>query len=190
MPAGLPRTSDQLFVLAEWYAQLAKRVLERDGYHTTMVFSYGPEGVTPEVLVPEDKTDKYVLWNRLADRVERNRDWAVLSIGEMWFASAEGVDLSTLSSVADLPNRREALVVAAAHRDGKSRSYTSVFNRDADGNIAFEKTWPSFSPNSAMNFFIPVMKVWQEWRRKESGNAEEPLFHDARPARRRPTPTS
>ena len=185
-PGKIPETSADLFALAEWHVDVAKRVLAGDGYHNSMVFTFGPGGIYPQVMLPEDRTQKYLLWNRLAERVERHVDWAVLSVGEVWLARGDpaklGIDpTTTIRGVEDLPNREEALFVAAAHRDGQARSYTVPFTRDSSGKVAFEKVWLGYAPSEAMNFFIPVMKVWQAWRRNASGSTEEPLFVDSRP---------
>lgn len=181
-PGKTPEASDDLFALAEWHVAAAKGILAGDGYHLHLVWSFGPEGVHGEVFRPEDRTEKYLLWNRLAERMTRRKDWAVLSVGEVWTARIEpGLDPTRIRDLTNYPKRGEALLIAAAHRDGKARSFTVPFERTPAGKITFGKVSPGYAPSEAMNFFIPIMKVWQAWRRTQSGYATEPLFVDSRP---------
>jgi hypothetical protein len=179
-PGKIPETSDELFALAEWHVEAAKRVLAGDGYHDWYVFTFGPDGVTPELMRPEDRTDKFLLWDRLAERIRRRGDWGLISVAEAWLARAEPRDLDRPVDISTRPGRREALLLMAAHRDGKARSYTVAFARSADGGFDFEKTWQGFAPDEAMNVLIPVMKVWRAWRQTHAGQTGEALFVDSR----------
>src|SRR5581483_10402723 len=175
----IPATASELFVQAESIFEIAKRMLARDHSHGTFVWTFGPEGVDHRSLHPEDRSDKYVMWNKIADDVQRRRDWGLITVGEVWTfqgdLSALNVDPSTIRGVEDLPGRGEALQVAAAFSDGQTRMYAATFTRDEADNITFGASEVAHSPEGQPQFLIPVLKVWQAWRKRASGKGDEPL---------------
>jgi hypothetical protein len=188
MPEGKkgPTTdsAEDVFETAEWFAQAAKKVLAADRYHVTMTWTIGPDGVTQDIQRPEDRADKYVLWNRLAEAVERRKDWGLICVTEAWSYTGDyekaGIDLAKIRRVEDIPGRGEELAVAAAYRDGQARMYHISFTRGPDGQIVYGDESVSFTPDDQPNILIPVLKVWQAQRQRESGKAE-PLSIDSRP---------
>jgi hypothetical protein len=164
---------------------MAKRILARDRNHASFVWLFGPEGVDRHVLRPEDRADKYVLWNKLADDVRRRKDWGLISVGEVWAWYGDPKqpkpDLSKIRGVRDIPGHGEALQVTAAFRDGQTRMYDVMFTRDTNGDIVFGEPHVGYSPGAQPQFLIPVLKVWQAWRKRDSGNHDEPLSINSRP---------
>lgn len=181
----IPTTAQDIFQQAESILETAKRILASDRSHGLFVWTFGPKGVDRHLLRPEDRADKYVLWNKIADDVRRRRDWGLISVAEVWAwygdAKEPRPDLSQIDGVKDIPGHGEALQVAAAFWDGQTRMYDVIFTRDESGGIVFGELHVGYSPGAQAQFLMPVLKVWQAWRRRDSGNEGEPLTINSRP---------
>ncbi len=183
---AIPATALDLFEHAAMIFEVAQRMLIRDLTHGSFAWLFGPEGIEHHVLRPDDRADKYVIWNKVADDVERRKDWGLITVGEVWSFHGDlrglNVDPASIRGVEDIPGHGEGLQVAAAFRDGQTRMYGVDFTHDESGNIIFGKTeGVGYSPESLPQFLIPVLKVWQAWRKRESGNDDEPLTISSRP---------
>jgi hypothetical protein len=181
----IPTTAEDIFRQAESILETAKRILATDRSHGSFVWTFGPNGVDRHLLRPEDRADKYVLWNKIADDVRRRRDWGLINVGEVWAwygdAQEPRPDLSQIGGVQDIPGHGEALQVTAAFWDGQARMYDVMFTRDESGGIVFGEPHVGYSPGAQPQFLMPVLKVWQAWRKRDSGNEGEPLTISSRP---------
>jgi hypothetical protein len=177
-------SAEDVFATAEWFVQAAKKVLAADRYHLTMTWTIGPDGVTQDIHRPEDRADKYILWNRLAEAIARRKDWGLVCVTEAWSYKGDyekaGIDLAKIRGVEDIPGRGEELMVTAAYRDGQARMHHIAFTHSPEGQIVYGDESVYYTPGDLPNIFIPVMKVWQAQRQQESGKPE-PLSTDSRP---------
>ena len=182
----IPSTAQELFSQAEMIFEVAKRMLSHDKTHGFFAWLFGPEGVESHVLQPEDRSDKYVMWNKLADDMRRRKDWGLITVGEVWSFKGDfralNVDPWTIRGIEDLPGHGEALQVTAGFRDGQTRMYAVEFTRDESDNIVFGAQSVGYSPEAQPQFLVPVLKVWQEWRKRDSGKEDEPLTVNSRPS--------
>jgi hypothetical protein len=65
----------------------------------------------------EDKADKFLLWRRVAARVREVKATTVVTIGEAWRATWDGV--APVYDVEGLPAKTEVLSLHAASSDGE-----------------------------------------------------------------------
>ena len=115
-------------------------------------------------IVPKDRADKYLLWDKVATEVERNGAEAILAISEAWFAIFDPKNPNRHAG--DDPQRREVLHLVAESETGENISLTSVFHRKQDG-IEFEPTMREIGiERERLAMLEPVRRVWDK---KKSG---------------------
>lgn len=145
--------------LSEFYFERAKRVLQVDGYHGTIVillFEDRPMCVTE--LRSEDQADKYLMWRNMGLEVKRSNATGLIAISEAWFASFDPT--RPYMHVAEREDRKEVLQLIAISKAGEEISLTSQFYRDGK-KITFDKT--NVEDNLVhTNFLAPVKNAWKD----------------------------
>jgi hypothetical protein len=169
--------------LAQKLQYLAKRILRRDKQHTRMMFIRDGHGKWHHLsLIAEDRTEKHVLMQLVAQFVETHGCDAVIEIGELWTAQVSDALPKVIRNVESIPGREEALGVIVASRDGLLRWYLTPIKRGPFGGIKLgdtiqlEKQQPFY--------FRPIIEVWlkqeqfraQDGRQSRVGNPMRLIF--------------
>lgn len=143
--------------------ELAKRLLEIDGYHRTFAFPYrAGRQVTYYVLDPEDQQDKVVKIRRLASEVDHVGADELLFTSESWWApEVERGDPRASLRAGQREDRQEMLVTYLLRRGGGHTSWVTPFGRDAADEPVLAETLEQ--PFTGRPLFEPVLKVWKRW---------------------------
>lgn len=157
--------SDDPFELARaYFMPMAKRILERDGYHDPMAWVRRDGGRwKPFKLAFEDRVEKFVIWNMLGDWVREHPSDAVITIGDSWVVdrpSPTALPTRIPSSLEGLEGVREAILVHAVIKGGQGRCWMQWYHRHGDLVIwdgdAFE------DDGGDVNFIEPVLAAWRD----------------------------
>jgi hypothetical protein len=158
--SGFPHTADELFDLAEYFLEIAKRYLIVDG-HVAMVLHRFGEGDAHHMrhIAAEDRSDYFILFREVAKEVEQAGWTHLLLVSEGWTAKPE--ELRTdMRGVVDVPTRGEAVQISAAHCDGSTRTLLAPFVRRPE--ILFGETIVAASIPGQARFLNPVWAVWDK----------------------------
>lgn len=145
---------------AESLFELARRVLEIDGYHTAIVFLILDEGgLEQRTMYPETMSDKMLLWATIAQDVERTGACALVFVSESWLAPHDPEHPERTAT--ESPDRIEVLTLTAASMDGDEFTLMCTFERrDGDIDVGEAQEYVAeWTP-----FLGPVREVWN--RRK------------------------
>lgn len=156
-PEGAFEGPDNLRASCEWLYNTARIIMEKDGYHRTIVSYLTEKGMTFGSLDAENRTDKLLLWRNVAQEVERLRAYAVISIGEVWLAEYDPEHPNR--SATDSPNRVEELSLTAISSSGELINWRSRIYRTADNDALLGETREL--PDCVPCFLEPVSRVWQ-----------------------------
>ena len=141
----------------EYFFEVAKRILQRDGFHLPLVFLFLPDGKVRTIgLDLEDQTDKYAAWPRVASEVKRYHAKAVISINEAWIAPLD--ETQPLRPASQSLERKEVLTIDGANIDGEEVSLMCTFERE-DDQIILGETEDDYQFFRAS--FEPVKRVWR-----------------------------
>jgi hypothetical protein len=138
--------------------EMAKRIIEVDGYHQAIVLYFTLDGkcavMSTEV---EDRAAMYVLWRVVAANVLKMQAVEVISVGEAWIAPVPE-DGIVRTPARDDPGRREVLQVQAFSKDGEKYSFAAEIIRDRDD----VKFGPMMEWETEHSFNLePVRAVWR-----------------------------
>lgn len=137
--------------------KVAKLLLEVDGHHITNVFLHLPNRqLTSIQILPENQTDKYLLWVNIANEVKRLGALAVITVAECWFAKYDS--RFPERHARDCPDRQEALNVSGITQSGEEFHLTAIIRREGSKTFLEEP----FAMNDKANFFDPVRRVWEQ----------------------------
>jgi hypothetical protein len=141
--------------------EMGRRMLAKDGYHETMAFLHAPNGKSENIAIRvEDQQDKYLVMERIAERVRLMQADQVFYITESWFAPEDSVAQGQRAG--ESVERKEALYFLAVTARGPnhSREWFIPFTRDADGSVELEATHEG--PPQFPLFLAPIFAVWAE----------------------------
>ena len=140
---------------AEFWLNMGKVVLCKDGYHIPMVVLHGPNPTIIHIRLDE-QVDKYLMWERIAEDVEVCGAEKLVFVAEMWLRVPEeklhpkGYDYKP----------REGLSVIAASKDGGFVSICAEFKREGNSiHFLKEHLVQKESPIDTRQL-EPVRKVW------------------------------
>lgn len=149
-------SNEHPFEYVEMLIKQAKNVLLTDGYHESVILLFKddyPIGIYN--IRPEDHTDKYLLWRKIASEVEQLQADALISINEAWMTQVN-IEQKFASIESDIKN--EALLVTVITKNGHCRNYITRFKRKHN-KIKFNSTTIDRGKH---NFIVPVLKVWEK----------------------------
>jgi len=160
LAAGARNVDDSFLRQGAFFADLAKRLLVKDGAHATIAFLYGPDGATAIRLEAEDQAQKYLAIQRVADKIRVNGADRLIYIAEVWEAAEDSLEPGQRPR--DFPERTEALWVLALSAEGPeaSRQWYTPFSRGPSEEIVLGETtsgWIAFP-----QFLMPVLMAWEE----------------------------
>lgn len=143
----------------------ARIVLQKDKWHMPVMWSYR-DGKIVDMISPNfaDQNGKYLMFHRLADRVESMRSDGIVLVIEAWWALGHELDeQGQLIPPRDRKDRKEVLHVAAATRDGERLSLLTPFSRSKSGKILFEETITGSDEElGTLGPFIPIFERWKQ----------------------------
>jgi hypothetical protein len=146
----------------------AKTILIADRAHITVVWILRGTQVV-EVITPMfyDQASKRMAIFAIADRVESLGADGVNLVSEAWMASLDpGEDPRDPRTppARARANRREALQVVGATRDGRTATKTSIFSRGKDGSILFDEEWSE--DKDQLNLLNPIVRRWADMAKR------------------------
>ncbi|MQA16117.1 MAG: hypothetical protein GEV09_18790 [Pseudonocardiaceae bacterium] len=151
-------------------------MLKADRNHIFLViFCKGVRFIRYEQGVLTDRSSKFAYSQELARQVAVNGADGIVTIGEIWQSEAVVDEDSVPIPPAEVPDRREALEVAAEDRYGNRRVKLCFF-RKRFNRIGFEEE-VEFGQDVENNFMAPVRAVWKHRDESEgdAGTSEGPL---------------
>jgi hypothetical protein len=134
--------------VAEYTFELAKTVLEKDGYHLPLAllldsdFSYNVAS-----LNIEDRADKYLVFRELARQVRIAGAIAVIVISEFWVYPADAM----------VRERSEALALTLLSKDAESFAWFCPFTRQGSSIVIGERIEQDVGD---LSFLDPIRRVW------------------------------
>jgi hypothetical protein len=153
--------SDNVVDGAETFLETGKKILATDKRHVQMLFLFPKEGPPlTRMVILEDRSEKFVFWQRIADEVKRKDIVALVSIAEVWTANLSDLQPG-MKGGEDVPNRGEGLQVVAADSTGRTRALTATFTRAADGSINFGETRIHSEKEFTPQYLTAVFDVWR-----------------------------
>lgn len=145
----------------------ARMVLRKDKCHMPMVWSYR-DGKIVDMISPNffDQNGKYLMFHRLADRVETLRADGIVLVIEAWWAPDDKRDAQGLIiPPRDREDRQEVLHVAAATRAGERLSLLTPFSRGESGEIVFGETISG--PDEELGVLGPFLPIFERWKQMD-----------------------
>jgi hypothetical protein len=142
--------------IANLFFEWGKHILEVDGHHITLVaFIFSDYPISFMELRPEDRSEKYLMWSKVAEEIKRNGAKAILAISEAWVAPQD--QQSPYRPAGESPDKEEALHLCAASASGEEFSFICKFKR-IDGKIVLGET--NIIEGKSPFFFEPIRRVW------------------------------
>lgn len=138
------------------YMNLAKRMLNKDGYLVPVAALLLPDHTLEIIqLQIEERGDKYLVWERVAERVRQNGATGVIAVGEAWTAPFDPDDPNRYAG--DAPDPHEVISVHAASSDGEILSFVCEFTRRED-QISFGPV--EEESGGFVGILQPILRVW------------------------------
>ena len=142
--------------IAAAYFEMVRSVFLKDGYHLPFLFLFrGRKCVRMFPTPAENQQQKYLLMRSLANEVVRYGADATILVDELWMAPAS--DLAPYQRPAELPTRREALMLALVTKTGEPVDFIAMINRDGD-TVSLGET--SIIRGGAAFMFAPFYEAW------------------------------
>ncbi len=156
VPANI--VSNDVVAFAESVVEYSKELLARDKHHTSIVFLRKPEGGWQMYnLMPKNRSEKFLLWRRLAEEAEMTNADALVDVHEVWMGRKELLVDEGLEP-GEQPDRKEALQVTLFSSSGHNRVYVTPFSRGFAGRIIFGKTM--VSEGDKPYYLLPILRKW------------------------------
>lgn len=160
---------------AEFWFNMAKIVLCKDGYHIPMVILYGPNPTIINMRLDE-QVDKYLMWEQIAEHVELCGAEKLVFVAEAWLRVPEEKLHPTDYSY----KPREGLSLIAVSNDGGFISICAEFKRKGNS-IHFLKEHISQKESSIDSRQLePVKRVWIGKAKQRSTQFELPRISFAK----------
>jgi hypothetical protein len=149
--------ANELFTLAKGLTETAKQMLAKDkALQPTVFLLRGMEFVQVSAVQFRDRQEKFLVWQRIADDVERHGADGLIFIAEAWFAPAAA--LLGRDQVSEAPERQEIIHVVAAKASGGVYSSAVFFSRGLFNRIRFGETVEM--EHVGLGFLDPVRQAW------------------------------
>lgn len=150
------------------YLEMAKRVLEKDKYHSWIViFKRKGHVVDLNAFLPSDRAEKLTVSQRIAEHVARNAYDAVILIAESWFSSIEHDSTGQIIQPAHAKSKREALTIFGESAAGETVSRVQFFHRRFK-KIIWDEMIEEVGDSATYKTLSPVRAVWQHWSNTKS----------------------
>ncbi|MBI2109199.1 MAG: hypothetical protein HYT93_03430 [Parcubacteria group bacterium] len=153
---------DLPFSQVRYHIETAKHLFSIDGYVDPVAFLYFPDRHPEIIRIQMDKPeDRYLMAERIAEKVEETHCAAVLIVGEMWLGELpkEGEDLVPPRLQ---KNKKEQVMILAASPERTEMHFMGI-NRKPDGTATLDKEFKESVGN--IGFLTRVYKVWEYHKR-------------------------
>lgn len=115
-------------------------------------------------LLPQDRSEKYVLWSKVVTEVENKGAKSIIIIAEAWTAPFDSSFPDRAPG--DSPDRFEVLSLVASSSNGDEFSIESILHRQ-NGKIEFEPN--RISVGDTFFFLAPIRNLWLKRKCKNMG---------------------
>lgn len=158
-PAAAPGSTVSLHDRGHYLMSQARMIMRVDGFHHPMVFLFRQGApLTFQGLHIETHSQKYLLWDQVAQEVRRLGADEVFSVAEAWVAPVDKSNphLRPEASV----ERREYLTVTGISKQGDFVQLAAPIGRVS--------SWPILGPVEDLdgpipNYFAPIKHVWSSY---------------------------
>ncbi len=167
--------ADTLEDIARAFFKMAKTIFLRDKHHQSMVMLLKEHKPIRIMATPaSSQLDKYLIMREVANEVVRYGADAIFLIGEVWIASAE--KLRPYERPGESKDRREALVLLLASRDGAPRRLSAIIRRKGllGRKVSLDQT--EEMGEGAAFVLAPIYKAWGKDIPQEWVSAEEKIM--------------
>ena len=146
----------ELFGQAELFMSIARRVIVADKHHGTFFYLENRVGdVELATMRPDDRQESMLFTRELAFDVLRKGICSILMISEVWTAPFDPNKPRQIAQ--ESAQRGEAVIVAAAHQDGRQKTLISTFTRKSEdivlGDVVETEEIPAL--------LSPVLDAWK-----------------------------
>jgi hypothetical protein len=147
-----------------WHMANARRLMEKDGFHTMFVFLYRGETMVQFGHLDFDSQGTKILsFEKLANQVNALKADGVVVTSESWFAKPTRTEQklgTVLIPPRDRLDRLEALTVYAATRDGRRAGQMSLVTRGPARQTTCSD--PQDAEYAVEHTLAPVLRMWEE----------------------------
>ena len=153
------------FSQVKYHIAMARYLFGIDGHVQSVAFLYFPNRQPVIIqLTMEEPEDRYVMAERIAEKVEETHCAAVLTVGEVWVG-----DLPKKGEEQTPPrlqkNKREQVMILAASSE-KTEMHLIEIHRKPNGTATLGEETKEVTDNTA-GFLSRVYKVWEYQQKKE-----------------------
>lgn len=153
LSAGVPKDP---FEMAATLVEGAKVMLKKDKYLARTVFLVAGGQIDLVGLKARDRADKYALMRLLAEEVRARQAEAMIDIGEAWTAPLSEFEAGRMPEEAR--GRQEVILATAITKEGKCRTFQTVFTRNFWGAIHLQET--QITDDRPPTYLSPVLAAW------------------------------
>lgn len=155
-----PKSFNQL---VDYHVEMATVNFETYGSHVPMLFMYGADGDLVDYISTEfyDRSDKYLFWRSVADRVLYVKPKAIVWIAEAWIRSRPKARHQRIDN---LPITGEMLHLFAITDNGNVQAYRWEIERHSDSNepALGEPEKVASKEESMPTFFAPIKRSFEK----------------------------
>ena len=163
-----PEHPEDFFGICDMFFERAKIMYKKDGCLVSAVIITAKNGEGQIInLHPKDRSDKWVLWEKVAAEVNRINADQVISISEVWMAPYDPKNTNMTAS--ESINRKEGLELDGITFSGEQYSFNCPIVKQGD-KVFLGKT--TYSKNVKQNIFLPIKRVWS---RRRFGDIYQPF---------------
>lgn len=121
----------------KYHLEMAKYLFEADGFHAPMAFLYFPNRPPTQIaLTLEDPATKYLMFEKLAEKVEETGCKAIVIVSEIWGGNLPGKNEEYTPP--HIQKKKEFIWLTVANPD-KKEEYLIEILRDKSGNPILKK---------------------------------------------------
>ncbi|WDV48180.1 hypothetical protein PV797_10885 [Clostridiaceae bacterium M8S5] len=158
----LPSTHDDLKKFGRSLLEMAKNVLAKDGYHRPILFllSKDNEMILHQLAIPEDKSDKFIIMQEIANKVKKVEAEGIVLLVESWITSDIEAYIKGIPTELHT-EKKECLITYIATKKDVNTSFMSIFSRNKLGKIKFEDIIEN--ELDCTGILSPIYKVWNKF---------------------------
>ncbi|MFZ1321418.1 MAG: hypothetical protein WAT71_07665 [Ignavibacteria bacterium] len=150
-----------LLSIAEFYFELAKKILVKDGHHIQIVILILPDGNQIRMSLDlKDRSEKYMGFRQVAQEVVNTGAIRLISISEAWMAKPDPT--KPFQTATDSPDRIEIIKLDAISFEGESFSITAPFIHEGN-KIVIEDS--IIDEKVKILYLDPIRRIWEKQKR-------------------------
>lgn len=180
--ADMPKRFDSIDPLRiyEKLVENSKRMLRKDrSLARRMMLRDSHGNWSGHLIMARDRLEKYLMMHLLAQTVREEGCDAIIEVGETWILDPL-TPMSQLDNAPRIPDRKEAISVVLATRDGLRKHAITQFTRGPFGGIKFSDTTEMEEEGMGMgtNYLKPIYRAWYAQNKFEMAKGFRfPVWH-------------